>query len=70
MNENENNNENSLSETNERLSLFLNNDMGIVRIGSTAPMFTADSTFGKVSLSDYSSKWLIFFCHPGDFTPV
>ena len=43
---------------------------GIVKIGQMAPEFTADTTFGKVSLKDYRGKWLVFFSHPGDFTPV
>ena len=25
---------------------------------------------GNVKLSDYKGKWLVFFSHPGDFTPV
>ena len=25
---------------------------------------------GNVSLNDYKGKWLVFFSHPGDFTPV
>ena len=43
---------------------------GNVRIGMQAPDFEADTTYGKVCLSDYRGKWLIFFSHPGDFTPV
>ncbi len=39
-------------------------------IGMTAPAFTANSTFGPLSLSDYRGQWLVFFSHPGDFTPV
>lgn len=39
-------------------------------IGMKAPNFTEMSTFGPISMSDYSGKWLIFFSHPGDFTPV
>lgn len=39
-------------------------------IGMTAPNFTEDSTFGPVTMSDYKGKWVIFFSHPGDFTPV
>lgn len=26
--------------------------------------------YGNVKLSDYKGKWLVFFSHPGDFTPV
>ena len=43
---------------------------GNIKFGQKAPDFTADSTFGKINLSDYSGKWLVFFSHPGDFTPV
>ncbi len=39
-------------------------------IGMTAPDFTADSTFGMKNMHDYKGKWLVFFSHPGDFTPV
>ena len=43
---------------------------GNVQIGEKAPKFEADSTMGKVSLEDYAGKWLVFFSHPGEFTPV
>lgn len=43
---------------------------GSVQIGEKAPKFEADSTMGKVTLEDYTGKWLVFFSHPGDFTPV
>ena len=43
---------------------------GNVKIGQQAPDFTADTTYGSVSLNDYKGKWLVFFSHPGDFTPV
>lgn len=39
-------------------------------LGDPAPEFTALTTQGVKSLSDYRGKWLIFFSHPGDFTPV
>lgn len=39
-------------------------------IGSKAPNFKCDTTFGPLELSDYKGKWLVFFSHPGDFTPV
>lgn len=35
-----------------------------------APDFTAQTTLGMRSLSDYRGKWLIMFSHPADFTPV
>ena len=43
---------------------------GNVKIGQMAPDFIAQTTFGEVSLKDYRGKWLVFFSHPGDFTPV
>ena len=39
-------------------------------LGQKAPRFIADSTFGPLKLTDYMGKWLIFFSHPNDFTPV
>lgn len=35
-----------------------------------APGFTARTTMGERSLSDYRGKWLLLFSHPADFTPV
>jgi len=43
---------------------------GTVRIGEKAPGFETVSTKGKISLNDFSGKWVILFSHPGDFTPV
>lgn len=43
---------------------------GNVRIGMKAPEFEAMSTMGIRKMSDYKGKWLVFFSHPGDFTPV
>ncbi|MCI4664704.1 MAG: peroxiredoxin [Neomegalonema sp.] len=40
------------------------------RINERAPEFTALTTHGEKSLSDYRGKWLILFSHPADFTPV
>ncbi|GAA4777658.1 peroxiredoxin [Stakelama sediminis] len=40
------------------------------RINEPAPDFTAKTTHGMRSLSDYRGKWLILFSHPADFTPV
>ncbi len=40
-------------------------------IGEKAPAFTAQSTQGTVRFpDDYKGKWVIFFSHPADFTPV
>lgn len=41
-----------------------------LHIGMKAPDFECDTTFGKFKLSDFKGKWLVFFSHPGDFTPV
>jgi peroxiredoxin (alkyl hydroperoxide reductase subunit C) len=35
-----------------------------------APDFTARTTSGEISLSSFRGKWLVFFSHPADFTPV
>ena len=40
------------------------------RIGGLAPDFEARTTQGVVRLSDYRGRWLVFFSHPADFTPV
>lgn len=39
-------------------------------IGMKAPDFYADTTMGPMQMSDYKGSWLVFFSHPGDFTPV
>lgn len=40
-------------------------------IGEDAPAFEADTTQGRVKFPvDYQGKWVIFFSHPADFTPV
>jgi peroxiredoxin 2/4 len=41
-----------------------------LRIGDTAPDFRARTTLGEKGLSDFRGRWLIFFSHPADFTPV
>lgn len=43
---------------------------GNVKIGQKAPDFDAITTYGNKKLSDYKGRWLVFFSHPGDFTPV
>ncbi|WP_019962232.1 peroxiredoxin [Woodsholea maritima] len=40
------------------------------QIDALAPDFEARSTQGLVKLSDYRGRWLVFFSHPADFTPV
>jgi peroxiredoxin (alkyl hydroperoxide reductase subunit C) len=40
-------------------------------IGEVAPSFEADTTQGRIQFpEDYRGKWVIFFSHPADFTPV
>lgn len=39
-------------------------------IGAKAPGFSARTTLGEIALSDYRGRWLVFFAHPADFTPV
>lgn len=43
---------------------------GLPRMNEPAPDFTALTTHGMKSLSDYKGKWLVLFSHPADFTPV
>ena len=43
---------------------------GNVKIGQKAPDFSGLTTYGDICLNDYKGKWLVFFSHPGDFTPV
>ncbi len=43
----------------------------IPTIGESAPEFGANTTNGYVHFPhDYRGKWVVFFSHPGDFTPV
>ncbi|MBR3782806.1 MAG: peroxiredoxin [Alphaproteobacteria bacterium] len=40
-------------------------------IGDAAPEFTASTTNGKIKFpDDFAGKWVVFFSHPADFTPV
>jgi peroxiredoxin (alkyl hydroperoxide reductase subunit C) len=40
------------------------------RINEPAPNFTAKTTHGDLTLSDFKGKWVVLFSHPADFTPV
>jgi peroxiredoxin (alkyl hydroperoxide reductase subunit C) len=41
------------------------------RIGDQAPDFTAQTTHGEITLSQWQEgKWVVLFSHPADFTPV
>jgi len=40
-------------------------------IGEKAPSFEAETTQGMIHFpDDFKGKWVIFFSHPADFTPV
>ena len=40
-------------------------------IGDKAPEFSALTTTGRIHFpEDYKGKWVLFFSHPSDFTPV
>lgn len=41
-----------------------------LRIGDPAPDFRARTTAGEIRLSALRGKWVMFFSHPADFTPV
>ena len=42
-----------------------------IRLGDTAPNFTADTTEGKVDFYNWKgNSWAVLFSHPKDFTPV
>lgn len=46
------------------------NTPSMPRLNEPAPVFTAQTTHGEKSLSDYKGRWLVLFSHPADFTPV
>jgi len=42
-----------------------------LRLGDTAPDFTADTTEGRISFHEFiGNNWVVLFSHPKDFTPV
>lgn len=40
------------------------------QIGTKAPEFMAQTTFGEIKLSDFKCKWVVLFSHPGDLSHV
>lgn len=45
--------------------------MATLRLGDTAPNFTAESSEGTINFYDYlGNGWGVLFSHPADFTPV
>lgn len=53
------------------ISLSANGQTGAPQIGDVAPSFTAKSTKGIINFpTNFTGKWVIFFSHPADFTPV
>ncbi len=46
-------------------------DCRLPLIGEKAPAFTAETTQGEITFpDDFKGKWVVFFSHPADFTPV
>jgi thioredoxin-dependent peroxiredoxin len=42
-----------------------------IRLGDTAPNFTAKTSMGEINLHDWlGDSWGLLFSHPADFTPV
>jgi peroxiredoxin (alkyl hydroperoxide reductase subunit C) len=40
------------------------------RLNEPAPDFTANSTHGPLTMSQFRGRWVVLFSHPADFTPV
>jgi peroxiredoxin (alkyl hydroperoxide reductase subunit C) len=44
---------------------------GMILIGDKAPSFKAQTSKGPIIFpEDYKGKWVVFFSHPADYTPV
>ena len=49
----------------------MENEIRMPLIGDKSPEFAAKTTQGDINFpADYKGKWVIFFSHPADFTPV
>lgn len=45
--------------------------MSTLRLGDTAPSFTAETTDGTIDFHEWKQgSWAVLFSHPGDYTPV
>lgn len=45
--------------------------MATIRLGDTAPNFTAQSTEGEINFHDWLGEgWGVLFSHPADYTPI
>lgn len=55
---------------NSETSKDITEDRSCLNIGCMAPDFTAITTQGPITLSQFRGKWVVLFSHPGDFTPV
>ncbi|MEY3398011.1 MAG: hypothetical protein RL220_605 [Bacteroidota bacterium] len=52
-------------------TLTENTVTSLPRIGDKAPDFRANTTQGELTFSEWAdNKWVVFFAHPADFTPV
>ena len=55
----------------QKAQLHETQQMPMPLIGDDAPRFKAKTTMGDIDFpKDYRGKWVIFFSHPADFTPV
>lgn len=59
-----------MSSMHHRLTLQTATPLAPPRLDEPAPYFEGRSTQGPIKLSDYAGRWLVFFAHPADFTPV
>ena len=59
-----------MSSMHHRLTLQTDSPVAPPRLDEPAPYFEGRSTQGPIKLSDYAGRWLVFFAHPADFTPV
>jgi len=42
----------------------------LLGLGEPVPDFEAETTHGRIRLSNFKGKWVVLFSHPADFTPV